>query len=96
MKRWAWLLAVPLLIALVSSMVSAAGAQIASSLNSPDKPPQAGSSRGSWHDFDSDTTDRMFFPRDMFWGWVQLDLAPPHNEIDPCLLYTSPSPRDCS
>ena len=27
----------------------------------------------------------MFFPRDMFWGWAQLDLAPPHNEIDPNL-----------
>jgi hypothetical protein len=26
---------------------------------------------------------RMFFPRDMLWGWAQLDLAPPHNEIDP-------------
>jgi hypothetical protein len=29
--------------------------------------------------------DRMFFPHDMFWGWAQLDLAPPHNEIDPNL-----------
>ena len=26
--------------------------------------------------------DRMFFPHDMFWGWAQLELAPPHNEID--------------
>ena len=25
----------------------------------------------------------MFFPRDMFWGWAQFDLALPHNEIDP-------------
>jgi hypothetical protein len=31
------------------------------------------------------TEDRMFFPKDMFWGWAQLDLAPPHNEIDPNL-----------
>src|SRR5258706_14107046 len=30
-------------------------------------------------------TRRMFFPRDMFWGWGQFDLAPPHNEIDPNL-----------
>jgi len=30
-------------------------------------------------------TQRMFFPRDMFWGWGQFDLAPPHNEIDPNL-----------
>ena len=29
--------------------------------------------------------ERMFFPRDMLWGWAQLDLAPPHNEIDPNL-----------
>jgi len=27
----------------------------------------------------------MFFPRDMLWGWAQLDLAPPHNEVDPNL-----------
>ena len=27
--------------------------------------------------------ERMFFPKDMFWGWAQFDLAPPHNEIDP-------------
>src|SRR5258706_13112511 len=27
-------------------------------------------------------TRRMFFPRDMFWGWGQFDLAPPHNELD--------------
>lgn len=29
--------------------------------------------------------DRLFFPHDMFWGWAQFDLAPPHNEIDPNL-----------
>ena len=29
--------------------------------------------------------ERMFFPRDMFWGYAQFDLAPPHNEIDPNL-----------
>ncbi len=28
---------------------------------------------------------RMFFPKDTFWGWWQVDLAPPHNEIDPNL-----------
>ncbi len=33
----------------------------------------------------SQTPDRMFFPRDMFWGYGQVDLAPPHNEIDPNL-----------
>jgi hypothetical protein len=29
--------------------------------------------------------ERMFFPRDMLWGWAQFDLAPPHNEVDPNL-----------
>src|SRR5205823_5030439 len=28
-------------------------------------------------------SDRMFFPKDTFWGYGQFDLAPPHNEIDP-------------
>jgi len=42
-----------------------------------------GSSQGTWHD--AEPSDRMFFPKDMFWGWAQLDLAPPHNEIDPNL-----------
>jgi len=40
-------------------------------------------SQGSWHE--ADPQDRMFFPRDMLWGWAQLDLAPPHNEVDPNL-----------
>jgi len=30
-------------------------------------------------------SDRFFFPRDTFWGHVEFDLAPPHNEIDPNL-----------
>jgi hypothetical protein len=40
-------------------------------------------SQGSWHD--AEAGERMFFPHDMLWGWAQLDLAPPHNEIDPNL-----------
>ena len=39
--------------------------------------------QGTWHQDDSG--ERMFFPRDMFWGWAQFDLAPPHNEVDPNL-----------
>jgi hypothetical protein len=39
------------------------------------------SSQGVWNADDSH--ERMFFPRDMLWGWAQFDLAPPHNEIDP-------------
>ena len=31
----------------------------------------------------SGTEDRMFFPRDTFWGWGEFNLAPPHNEVDP-------------
>ena len=27
--------------------------------------------------------ERMFFPRDTFWGYAQFDFAGPHNEIDP-------------
>ncbi len=27
--------------------------------------------------------ERMFFPKDWYWGWAQFDLAPPHNEVDP-------------
>jgi hypothetical protein len=30
-------------------------------------------------------SDRLFLPHDMFWGYGQFDLAPPHNEIDPNL-----------
>ena len=33
----------------------------------------------------SSSSDRMFFPKDWYWGWAQFDIAPPHNEIDPNL-----------
>ena len=32
-----------------------------------------------------ESSERMFLPRDTFWGYGQFDLAPPHNEIDPNL-----------
>jgi hypothetical protein len=32
---------------------------------------------------DAKPQPRMFLPSDTLWGWAQLDLAPPHNEIDP-------------
>ena len=72
MKKWAWILAIPVLI-------SCAGAQVSPSLSSQTDQ----SSQGTWKNADS--TERMFFPHDMLWGWVQFDLAPPHNEIDPNL-----------
>jgi hypothetical protein len=72
MKRFAWILAIPVIVSALAS------SQDSVSLSTPDK-----SSQGSWHD--AGAGDRMFFPRDMFWGWAQLELAPPHNEIDPNL-----------
>jgi hypothetical protein len=33
----------------------------------------------------SDSSNRLFFPKDWYWGWAQFDLMPPHNEIDPNL-----------
>src|SRR5216684_102527 len=34
---------------------------------------------------DAEAQHRVFFPSDMFWGWAEFNLAPPHNEIDPNL-----------
>jgi hypothetical protein len=33
----------------------------------------------------SQPQERLFFPKDWYWGWAEFDLAPPHNEIDPNL-----------
>jgi hypothetical protein len=77
MKKWAWILAVPVLISLAWGQTTTT-ASVQDNANGP-----APSSQGAWHEAGSG--DRMFFPRDMFWGWAQLDLAPPHNEVDPNL-----------
>ena len=72
MKTWAWIWAVLILAA-------TAGAQTTAPANinvQEDARPQ-----GTWHE--AGPEERMFFPRDMLWGWAQFDLAPPHNEIDP-------------
>jgi len=74
MKPWAWILALLVL-------TSASGAQT-SSPRSMNLAAGADTSQGAWQE---DAGDRMFFPHDMFWGWAQLDLAPPHNEVDPNL-----------
>jgi len=29
--------------------------------------------------------EKLFFPKDWYWGWAEFDLAPPHNEVDPNL-----------
>ncbi len=86
MKKWAWIFLVSILV--VSVWISAAGAQVSTSLAQAAND-SSDSSQGSWHDAKSG--DRLFFPRDMFWGWAQLDLAPPHNEIDPNLCAGDPS-----
>jgi len=75
MKQWAGILAAAILSA-------AAVAQTSASLSS-----QAGEnssvSSGVWRE--AGPNDRMFFPKDMLWGWAQFDLSPPHNEVDPNL-----------
>jgi hypothetical protein len=74
MKKWACIVAFPLLMSL-------AVAQTSATLSSQES--SQVSSQGSWKT--SDPGERMFFPKDMLWGWAQFDLAPPHNEIDPNL-----------
>ena len=76
MKQWAWILAVPVLI-------SVAVAQTQTSASVSTNGGGSSASSGIWHE--AGPNDRMFFPKDMLWGWAQLDLAPPHNEIDPNL-----------
>jgi hypothetical protein len=68
MKKLAWILAVPVFMAVLCRAQTS---------------PPASSSEGSSRDEASQ--DRMFFPRDMLYGWAQFELAPPHNEIDPNL-----------
>jgi len=70
MKKLAWILAFPILMAI--------------SGRAQTSPPPATSSQADVN-HDETNQDRMFFPRDMFWGWAQFDVAPPHNEIDPNL-----------
>ncbi|MGO9085382.1 MAG: hypothetical protein ACLQBK_09165 [Candidatus Sulfotelmatobacter sp.] len=74
MKRWA--------ILAILVLIPVAEAQTSPSLMAGDEG-AAGSPQGNWHDANAGA--RMFFPHDMLWGWAQLDLAPPHNEVDPNL-----------
>src|SRR5271157_5882056 len=55
----------------------AAGAKLAAD-SAPVTDPQAAPSRQP-----ASSADRMFFPKDWYWGWAQFDIAPPHNEVDP-------------
>ncbi|HLV86491.1 MAG TPA: hypothetical protein VKV39_05900 [Candidatus Sulfotelmatobacter sp.] len=75
MKKSLWILTVVMLFSVL------APSQTTASLN-------AGKSSSFWNDpywHEAAPDDRTFFPKDMFWGWAQFDLAPPHNEIDPNL-----------
>jgi hypothetical protein len=96
MKRLAWLLVVPVFLSVAAAQISSSLNSPGNDLQGNDSQrndsqkdgSQAGSSQdtssqGTWRD--ADPGDRMFFPRDTFWGWAQLDLAPPHNEVDPNL-----------
>jgi hypothetical protein len=81
MKTLAWILVFPLLISVLGRAQSAApasGSQNTDPVLTEETvrglPSQSGQPKAA---------ERMFFPRDMFWGWAQFDLAPPHNEIDP-------------
>ena len=74
MRTGAWFLAVAILSSLALGQESSS---VDLATRSSD------GAQGGWHEATAE--DRMFFPKDMFWGWAQLDLAPPHNEIDPNL-----------
>ena len=70
MKKWAWILVILIFLSWGVAQTATGSLQSGGS-----------SSQGTWHE--AGPGERMFFPRDTFWGWAQLDLAPPHNEIDP-------------
>ena len=87
MRKCAWTLAVIFVsasFALAQGPI-AADLRIHDSASSPETSQGAAqdSSQGTWHE--AAVGERFLFPRDMFWGWAQFDLAPPHNEIDPNL-----------
>jgi len=71
MKTLAWILVFPLLICTLTAAQSSPSAS---------SPQDTGTKT---QDLGTKAEDRMFFPHDMFWGWAQFDIAPPHNEIDP-------------
>jgi hypothetical protein len=81
MKTLTWILAVPVLFSTLG------GAQTAPASTASQNPSVQGEEIpvASPKPRQPESQDRMFFPRDMFWGWGQFDLAPPHNEIDPNL-----------
>ncbi len=73
MKRFVAILAFSLLTSLLASAQSSPAASTTQQVATQPAPDT------------SQAQPRMFFPKDTFWGWGELDLAPPHNEIDPNL-----------
>jgi hypothetical protein len=71
MKQLSWILVFLLLISTLSRAQAA--------------PANGGTPTVQVQTPNSEREDRMFFPKDMLWGWAQVDVAPPHNEIDPNL-----------
>src|ERR1700678_3937243 len=70
MKTLVWILVFPVLISALAAAQTA--------------PPASDRVQNERIENDNNE-DRFFFPHDMFYGWGELDLAPPHNEIDPNL-----------
>jgi len=71
----------PLLLLLLCSL--AAWSQTSTeSATTPQSPETAQSPTPSQP---SSSGERLFFPKDWYYGWAEFDLAPPHNEIDPNL-----------
>jgi hypothetical protein len=83
MKAWTWILALLALISGVAEAQTSTSLDMGSTSQANSQATSPASSEGTWQV--PGTDDRMFFPHDMFWGWAQFDLAPPHNEIDPNL-----------
>lgn len=74
MKRLRWVV-VGLLLAMMS----------VSFLQAQDANQDASKNTNNERSLNEETQERFFLPRDTFWGFVQFDIAPPHNEIDPNL-----------
>ena len=62
------------------AQTSDTASQSASVSTPPPAQPTASTSSSS-----SSPQERLFFPKDWYWGWAQFDLMPPHNEADPNL-----------
>lgn len=85
-----------LLLACLLALQLAVSAQEASSASSQQAPPETKAASKAQpaqesQDEEEETTakpaapQRLFFPKNWYWGFAQFDIAPPHNEVDPNL-----------